>query len=82
MNRTAGFGSKLRPPTSIPRGDFETMQTGGIQGLELVFLLLLLFVVAFGSLARKLQLPYPIVLVQEPCSVSSPDSPGSRCVLT
>jgi Na+/H+ antiporter len=39
------------------------MQTGGIQGLELVFLLLLLFVVAFGSLARKLQLPYPIVLV-------------------
>jgi monovalent cation/hydrogen antiporter len=31
--------------------------------VELVFLLLLLFVVAFGALARKLQVPYPIVLV-------------------
>src|ERR1700675_544558 len=31
--------------------------------MELVFLLLLLFVVAFGTLARKLQIPYPIVLV-------------------
>ncbi len=36
---------------------------GSIQALEIVFLLLLLFVVAFGALARKLQLPYPIVLV-------------------
>jgi NhaP-type Na+/H+ or K+/H+ antiporter len=39
------------------------MGTGSIQGLELVFLLLLLFVVAFGALAKKLQIPYPIVLV-------------------
>ncbi len=39
------------------------MGTGSIQGLELVFLLLLLFVVAFGALAKKLQTPYPIVLV-------------------
>jgi Na+/H+ antiporter len=31
--------------------------------MELVLLLLLLFVVAFGALARKLQTPYPIVLV-------------------
>ncbi len=37
--------------------------TGNVQAVELVFLLLLLFVVAFGALARKLQLPYPIVLV-------------------
>ena len=29
----------------------------------MVFLLLLLFVVAFGALARKLQTPYPIILV-------------------
>ena len=36
---------------------------GNVQAVELVFLLLLLFVVAFGALARKLQVPYPIVLV-------------------
>jgi CPA1 family monovalent cation:H+ antiporter len=39
------------------------MATLGIQGLEIVFLLLLLFVVVFGALARKLETPYPIVLV-------------------
>jgi monovalent cation/hydrogen antiporter len=39
------------------------MSTQGIQGIEVVFLLLLLFVVAFGALARKLETPYPIVLV-------------------
>lgn len=37
--------------------------TSNVQAIELVFLLLLLFVVAFGTLARKLQIPYPIVLV-------------------
>ena len=31
--------------------------------MELVFLLLMLFVVAFGVLARKLKIPYSIVLV-------------------
>jgi Na+/H+ antiporter len=36
---------------------------GGIHGVEIVFLLLLLFVVVFGALAKKLQTPYPIVLV-------------------
>ena len=36
---------------------------GGIHALEMVFLLLLLFVVIFGALARKLEIPYPIVLV-------------------
>jgi CPA1 family monovalent cation:H+ antiporter len=35
----------------------------GIHGVELVFLLLLLFVVVFAAVARKLQTPYPIVLV-------------------
>jgi CPA1 family monovalent cation:H+ antiporter len=39
------------------------MQGGTIHAVELVFLLLLLFVVAFGALANKLKLPYPIVLV-------------------
>jgi CPA1 family monovalent cation:H+ antiporter len=39
------------------------MLSGNVQTVELVFLLLLLFVVAFGMLARKLQTPYPIVLV-------------------
>ncbi len=34
-----------------------------VQAVELVFLLLLLFVVAFGALARRLRIPYPIVLV-------------------
>jgi len=37
--------------------------TGNVQAVELVVLLLLLFVVAFGALARRLQVPYPIVLV-------------------
>jgi NhaP-type Na+/H+ or K+/H+ antiporter len=39
------------------------MLAHGIQGVEIVFLLLLLFVVAFGALARRLETPYPIVLV-------------------
>jgi Na+/H+ antiporter len=39
------------------------MHSGSVQAVELVFLLLLLFVVAFGALARKLQTPYPIILV-------------------
>jgi len=39
------------------------MHSGSVQALQLVFLLLLLFVVAFGALARRLQTPYPIVLV-------------------
>src|SRR6202795_1133231 len=39
------------------------MLVGSIQALEMVFLLLLLFVVAFGALAHKLQIPYPIILV-------------------
>ena len=34
-----------------------------IQAVEIVFLTMLLFVVAFAALARKLQTPYPIVLV-------------------
>jgi monovalent cation/hydrogen antiporter len=35
----------------------------GIRGIETVFLLLLLFVVIFGDLARRLKVAYPIVLV-------------------
>ena len=37
--------------------------SGGIHSVQLVFLLLLLFVVVFAALARKLKTPYPIVLV-------------------
>lgn len=39
------------------------MEGGGIHAIELVLLLLLVFVVLFAALARKLQTPYPIVLV-------------------
>lgn len=36
---------------------------GEVHALQIVFLLLLVFVVALGALARKLKTPYPIVLV-------------------
>src|SRR6266481_2810958 len=36
---------------------------GNVHALEIVFLLLLLFVVVFGVLSKKLKTPYPIVLV-------------------
>jgi Na+/H+ antiporter len=39
------------------------MHSGSLQTLEIVFLLLLLFVAGLTALARKLQTPYPIVLV-------------------
>jgi monovalent cation/hydrogen antiporter len=39
------------------------MQHGGVEALQFVVILLLAFVVAFGSLARKLGTPFPIVLV-------------------
>jgi CPA1 family monovalent cation:H+ antiporter len=35
----------------------------GIRTVELLFLLLLVFIIAFGQLARKLSMPYPIVMV-------------------
>jgi Na+/H+ antiporter len=40
-----------------------TMQANGIHAVELVALLLLILVVFFAALARKLRMPYPIVLV-------------------
>ena len=39
------------------------MHGSGIQSIQIVLLLLLLFVAGFTALARKLQTPYPIVLV-------------------
>jgi monovalent cation/hydrogen antiporter len=39
------------------------MGSNNVQAVQFVFLLLLLFVVAFGALARRLKIPYPIVLV-------------------
>src|SRR5499425_2941724 len=38
-------------------------ESGGIHTIEIVLLTLLLFVVLFAALARKLSTPYPIVLV-------------------
>lgn len=39
------------------------MEGAGIHGAQLILLLLLLFVAGFAAIARKLQTPYPIVLV-------------------
>src|SRR5690349_16642879 len=39
------------------------LASGQLHSLEIVFLILLLFVVLFAALARKLGTPYPIVLV-------------------
>jgi Na+/H+ antiporter len=39
------------------------MQGDNIHALELIFLVLLFFVVAFAELARRLKTPYPIILV-------------------
>jgi len=39
------------------------MEGTGVHGAELILLLLLLFVAAFAALARRLQTPYPIILV-------------------
>lgn len=39
------------------------MQASGNHQTEFIFLLLLLFIVGFGTLAQKLKKPYPIVLV-------------------
>jgi Na+/H+ antiporter len=39
------------------------VESNSVHAVELVFLLLLLFVVVFASLARKIQIPYPIVLI-------------------
>jgi monovalent cation/hydrogen antiporter len=39
------------------------MGAGGIHGIELIVLVLLILVVAFAALAKRLQVPYPIILV-------------------
>ncbi len=39
------------------------MQTAGIHGLELIFLLLLVFVAGLAALAKRFETPYPIILV-------------------
>src|SRR5271163_230371 len=39
------------------------MMQSGVHQVQMVFLLLLVFVVVFAAVARKLQTPYPIVLV-------------------
>src|SRR3984885_8703181 len=39
------------------------MEGTGVHGAQFVLLVLLLFVAAFAALARKLQMPYPILLV-------------------
>jgi CPA1 family monovalent cation:H+ antiporter len=44
-------------------GDEYPVGSVNVQAVELVFLLLLLFVIAFGALAGRLKIPYPIVMV-------------------
>jgi CPA1 family monovalent cation:H+ antiporter len=39
------------------------MGAGGIHGVELIVLVLLILVVAFAALAKRLETPYPIILV-------------------
>lgn len=39
------------------------MQAVGIHSIELIFLLLLLFVTGLAALAKRFNIPYPIVLV-------------------
>jgi monovalent cation/hydrogen antiporter len=39
------------------------MQAGGVEQLEPIFLLLLVFIVGLAAFAKRLQIPYPIVLV-------------------
>jgi len=39
------------------------MSATGVHGAQLILLLLLLFITAFAALARKIETPYPIVLV-------------------
>jgi CPA1 family monovalent cation:H+ antiporter len=46
------------------------MPETGVHGAQLVLLLLLLFVTTFAALARKIQTPYPIVLVVAGLSLS------------
>lgn len=41
----------------------KTVQGGEVHAVQALFLVLLLFVVIFAALARKLETPYPIVLV-------------------
>ena len=57
QNRTRNFGFLYFGATRGP------MHPSSIQAVEIVFLLLLLFVVVFGALAKRLKTPYPIILV-------------------
>ncbi|MGB9470776.1 MAG: Na+/H+ antiporter [Candidatus Acidiferrum sp.] len=41
----------------------DAMEPAGIHSIEVVFLLLLLFVAGLAALAKRFQIPYPIVLV-------------------
>jgi CPA1 family monovalent cation:H+ antiporter len=49
---------------SMSSGAAAMMPSGsGVQSVEALFLLLLLFVALFAGLARRLRVPYPILLV-------------------
>ena len=39
------------------------MQAAGIHSFEVIFLLLLIFVAGLAALAKRFQVPYPIVMV-------------------
>src|SRR4051812_25697231 len=56
-------GSRTRRGHALSCTRKTSMHSGGLQALEIVILLLLLFVAGLTALARKLQTPYPIILV-------------------
>src|SRR5580704_10756807 len=60
---TFRFPTKLVVSLSHQKSHRDSMLGNSVHAVELVFLLLLLFVVVFAALARKIQVPYPIVLV-------------------
>src|SRR6266478_4182842 len=64
LDKPGSVWARSRGAVSSVQGERgRNMEGSGIHALQLVFLMLLLFVVVFAALARKLKTPYPIVLV-------------------
>jgi hypothetical protein len=54
--------------------------SSGVQSVEALFLLLLLFVALFAGLARRPRVPYPILLARVSCTESGQNG-GSVCFI-
>src|SRR6266478_2129148 len=64
LDKPGSVWARSRGAVSSVQGERgRNMEGSGIHALQLVFLMLLLFVVVFAALARKLKTPFPIVLV-------------------